>query len=100
MNAVEGYSEVWLDACCGHPQQSGVYHYHKYPACVKSPFSDDGKSHSPILGFAFDGFPLYGPYESEGQQAMELTGEQALDTCNGHSDPVRFKNVEILPLSK
>jgi hypothetical protein len=97
MNAVEGYSEVWLDACCGHPQQSGVYHYHKYPACVKSPFSDDGKSHSPILGFAFDGFPLYGPYESEGQQAMELTGEQALDACNGHSDPQRGYHYHVTP---
>ena len=28
MNAVEGYSEVWLDSCCGHPQETGVYHYH------------------------------------------------------------------------
>ena len=34
MNAVEGYSEVWLDSCCGHPQQTGVYLYHKYPVCV------------------------------------------------------------------
>lgn len=69
MNAVEGYSEVWLDSCCGHPQQTGVYHYHKYPSCVKSPFPDDGKRHSPILGFAFDGFPVYGPYEESGVRA-------------------------------
>jgi len=54
MNAVEGYSEIWLDSCCGHPQQSGVYHYHKYPSCVKSPFADNGKQHSPIIGFGFD----------------------------------------------
>ena len=58
MNAVEGYSEVWLDSCCGHPEQRGVYHYHKYPVCVKSPFRDDGKLHSPVIGFAFDGFPV------------------------------------------
>ncbi len=61
MNAVEGYSEVWLDSCCGHPQQTGVYHYHKYPSCVKSPFKDDGHDHSPIIGFAFDGFPSMVP---------------------------------------
>jgi hypothetical protein len=42
MNAVEGYSEVWLDSCCGHPEQRGVYHYHKSPSCVKSPFPDEG----------------------------------------------------------
>ena len=97
MNAVEGYSEVWLDACCGHPQQTGVYHYHKYPACVKSPFSDNGKGHSPIIGFAFDGFPLYGPYESEGRMALELTDENALDACNGHSDPRRGYHYHVTP---
>ncbi len=31
MNAVEGYTEVWLDACCGH-RMIVVYHYHKYLA--------------------------------------------------------------------
>ncbi|MFN7625190.1 MAG: YHYH protein [Pirellula sp.] len=97
MNAVEGSSEVWLDACCGHPQQTGVYHYHKYPACVKSPFSDNGKGHSPIIGFAFDGFPLYGPYESEGRMALELTSGNALDACNGHSDPQRGYHYHVTP---
>jgi len=86
MNAVEGYSEVWLDACCGHPQQTGVYHYHKYPSCVKSPFADYGKQHSPVLGFAFDGFPLYGPYESASVLAKDVERDQALDVCNGHTD--------------
>ncbi|MFN5103282.1 MAG: YHYH protein [Planctomycetota bacterium] len=96
-NAVAGYDEVWLDSCCGHPQQTGVYHYHKYPTCVKSPFIDDGKSHSPIIGFAFDGYPLYGPYESDGKMAMELSGEQALDACNGHSDSLRGYHYHVTP---
>ena len=97
MNAVEGYSEVWLDACCGHPQQTGVYHYHKYPTCVKSPFKDDGKQHSPVVGFAFDGFPLYGPYEEPGAMAKDLKGKQALDVCNGHSDPIRGYHYHVTP---
>lgn len=97
LNAVAGYDEVWLDSCCGHPQQSGVYHYHKYPTCVKSPFIDEGKSHSPILGIAFDGFPLYGPYESDGSMAMELKGPEALDACNGHSDPERGYHYHVTP---
>ena len=96
-NAVQGYDEVWLDSCCGHPQQTGVYHYHKYPTCVKSPFIDDGKSHSPIIGFAFDGFPLYGPYESAGVRAMDLTDDHALDACNGHSDPQRGYHYHVSP---
>ena len=97
MNAVEGYSEVWLDSCCGHPQQTGVYHYHKYPTCVKSPFSDDGKQHSPIIGFAWDGFPLYGPYEDAGLMAKDLSGERALDVCNGHKDDVRGYHYHVTP---
>ena len=97
MNAVEGYSEVWLDSCCGHPQQSGVYHYHKYPNCVKSPFKDDGKQHSPVLGFAFDGFPLYGPYESDGVMAKDLKKSAALDVCNGHIDEIRGYHYHVTP---
>ena len=97
MNAVEGYSEVWLDSCCGHPQQTGVYHYHKYPSCVKSPFKDDGQQHSPILGFAWDGFPVYGPYEEAGVMARDLSGSRALDVCNGHEDAERGYHYHVTP---
>ena len=97
MNAVEGYSEVWLDSCCGHPQQTGVYHYHKYPSCVKSPFSDDGRQHSPVIGFAWDGFPIYGPYEESGVMARDLKGANSLDVCNGHTDKVRGYHYHATP---
>ena len=104
MNAVEGYSEVWLDSCCGHPQQTGVYHYHKYPTCVKSPFPDDGRQHSPVIGFAFDGYPIHGPYEADGLMAKDIEGAlggplaaQPLDVCNGHSDPVRGYHYHVTP---
>ena len=99
MNAVEGYSEVWLDSCCGHPQQEGVYHYHKYPSCVKSPFPDNGKQHSPIIGFAFDGFPVYGPYEVAGLMARDLKADSglALDVCNGHKDDQRGYHYHVTP---
>ena len=96
-NAVEGYSEVWLDSCCGHPQQTGVYHYHKYPTCVKSPFADDGKQHSPVIGFAWDGFPLYGPYDAAGVMAKDLKGDRALDVCNGHKDEARGYHYHVTP---
>jgi hypothetical protein len=97
MNAVEGYSEVWLDSCCGHPEQRGVYHYHKYPVCLKSPFRDNGKQHSGVIGFAFDGFPIYGPYDTDGAMAKDITGDNALDVCNGHSDPERGYHYHVTP---
>ena len=97
MNAVEGYSEVWLDSCCGHPSPTGMYHYHKYPSCVKSPFSDDGKQHSPIIGFAFDGFPVYGPWEASSLMAKDVKGSNALDVCNGHKDEERGYHYHVTP---
>src|SRR6185437_1609983 len=45
-----------MDRCCGHPSPDNRYHYHKYPVCVKSPFADEGTGHSPVVGWAFDGF--------------------------------------------
>ena len=97
MNAIEGYSEVWLDSCCGHPQQHGVYHYHKYPSCVKSPFADDGRRHSPVLGFAFDGFPVHGPFEQAGVMARDLKGECARST-SATATPTRPAAITITSL--
>jgi len=48
-----------FDACLGHPPQSGEYHHHQNPHCMYDAVPAD---HSAILGFAFDGFPVYGPY--------------------------------------
>src|SRR5204862_109367 len=48
-----------FDACLGHPAPGGVYHHHQNPRCL---YTADSTSHSPLLGFAFDGFPIYGPY--------------------------------------
>src|SRR5205807_3427838 len=81
----------------GHPEQRGAYHYHKYPSCVKTPFPDDGKAHSPIIGFAWDGYPLYGPYVADGVQAKDLKGADALDVCNGRFDADRGYHYHATP---
>src|SRR5437763_5840688 len=49
-----------FDNCLGHPQQQGEYHHHVSPTCL---YNDaDSTHHSPVIGFAFDGFPVYGAY--------------------------------------
>lgn len=60
------YSDAWvsegstMDASGnGHPQQQGVYHYHANP---KALYTDPSTSHSPLIGFAWDGYPVYGPF--------------------------------------
>ncbi len=49
-----------FDACLGHPQQQGEYHHHVSPKCLYD--DTDSTHHSPIIGYAFDGFPIYGAY--------------------------------------
>ncbi len=86
-----------MDRCCGHPNQDGQYHYHKYPICVNSPWADDGKAHSPLLGWAFDGYPLYGPYESTDVMAKDLQGDHALNEFNMHYDAERGWHYHVTP---
>jgi hypothetical protein len=88
---------IWrLDRCCGHPSPGFEYHYHKYPVCVKSPWADDGTAHSPLLGFAFDGFPIYGPYEAAGDLAKDST-KNPLNAFNVHYDEARGWHYHVTP---
>ena len=85
-----------MDKCCGHPAPGDQYHYHKYPVCVKTPWADAGDRHSPVIGWAFDGFPVYGPYEAAGTLAMH-SKENPLTAFNGHSDPERGWHYHVTP---
>ncbi|MCW8129843.1 MAG: YHYH protein [Planctomycetota bacterium] len=85
-----------MDRCCGHPSPDNMYHYHKYPVCVRSPWADEGLEHSPLIGFAFDGFPIYGPYESKGVLAKDLK-ENALNAFNVHYDKDRGWHYHVTP---
>jgi hypothetical protein len=56
-----------FDAALGHPAPgrggAGLYHYHNMPLAVLTQEAETwGKGHSPLIGFSFDGFPIYGPY--------------------------------------
>jgi hypothetical protein len=86
-----------MDFCCGHPNPDGQYHYHKYPVCVNSPWADEGRQHSPLIGFAFDGFPVYGPYESADLMAKDVKGEHALNDFNLHFDKDRGWHYHVTP---
>jgi len=40
----------------------GLYHYHFNPVALRDQLGDNGTEHSPLLGFGYDGIPVYGPY--------------------------------------
>ena len=65
------------DNCNGHPQVSGFYHYHNLSDCLE----DNATGHSALIGYAFDGFGIYGYYGEDGD---ELTNTD-LDECHGHT---------------
>jgi hypothetical protein len=49
-----------FDNCIGHPQQNGEYHHHVSPKCLYD--QTDSTHHSPLIGYMFDGYPVYGAY--------------------------------------
>ncbi len=70
------------DSCDGHPQVSGFYHYHNLSDC----FEDTETGHSALMGYAFDGYGIYGYYDIDG---TEVTNED-LDVCHGHSHMIEW----------
>jgi hypothetical protein len=85
-----------MDFCCGHPNPDNQYHYHKYPICVNTPFVDKGDAPSQVIGFAFDGLPIYGPYQSAGVMAKDST-TNPLNAFNACYDPVRGWHYHVTP---
>ena len=85
-----------MDYCCGHPNPDNQYHYHKYPICVNTPFVDKGDAPSQVIGFAFDGLPIYGPYQSAGLMAKDSTSNP-LNAFNACYDPVRGWHYHVTP---
>lgn len=49
-----------FDACKGHPNGMGTYHHHISPSCLYD--QNASTQHSPIIGFGWDGFPIYGTF--------------------------------------
>lgn len=49
-----------MDSGNGHPDPNNIYHNHFNPIQLCDVVS--GSAHSPIIGWAFDGWPIYGPF--------------------------------------
>ncbi len=71
-----------LDLCNGHSGRGDDYHYHAAPTCMVAAMPNRGPG--AILGWAFDGYPLYGDTNPDGT----AIADGGLDVCNGQSDAV------------
>jgi len=90
-----------LDGCGGRTDSKSIYHYLVPPACLLKQLSNPpapNVGHSPQVGWALDGFPVYGPYSVGGLQIAPCSSYKpkfdskgialpppayCLDECNG-----------------
>ena len=70
------------DSCQGHPDGFGQYHYHGPSSCM--PNVDT----SGLVGYALDGFGIYGEKDLTTGRALHDTD---LDACHGTTSPVMWQ---------
>ncbi|MFO1540811.1 MAG: YHYH protein, partial [Chloroflexota bacterium] len=83
LNIYDPNAALPTDGCFGHPYAT-EYHYHGYSwKCMEQ--GEPGEQ-SPLLGYALDGFGIYGP---RGEDGKVITNAE-LDECHGRVGRVLF----------
>ena len=67
--AMNGAIKLGLDTQTGHIQGGGEYHYHGIAEGLLDAVGYSSSSHSPLVGYAADGFPIYA-LTGQGGRAM------------------------------
>jgi hypothetical protein len=68
------------DKCHGHPERNGQYHYHGPSPCMPNEMT------SGLVGYALDGFGIYGMKDSSGR----VLHDDDLDACHGTTSTVMW----------
>jgi YHYH protein/Secretion system C-terminal sorting domain len=88
-----------FDPCIGHPNGSGEYHTHVSPACLYD--ITDSAHVSPLIGYAFDSYPIYGGYGHA--NAMDTTSSivrlKSSYQLRNMTDRTTLPHGEILPVT-
>ncbi len=107
----EDRQHIWMGICHGHSGPGGAYHYHADANCAHwHPDEETNQSwsdysiessrtlseHSAIVGFAFDGYPIYGfvGWDEEGN-ISEMTSSYRLK--NGETGYNGIDDYEYVP---
>jgi len=94
---IDAPSTICFDDYNGHPQLMGEYHYHQWSPALDAM---EAGGHSGVIGYSFDGYPIFGPWESDNVDAHNGV-VNPLDDCHGHSDAIRGYHYHTsLPYSK
>lgn len=65
-----------VDSHNAHAQSDGTYHYHGNPNAFYA--AENTGSESPVIGFAADGFPIFGPYFDDNGSIRKATSSYQL----------------------
>lgn len=85
LNLLDPNAALATDDCSGHPYMM-QYHYHGYSwKCFKN--QGPKGQHSPLFGYALDGFGVYGPRGEDGK----MVKNDQLDECHGHTGMVEWE---------
>lgn len=60
--ALSGAIALGIDESHAHVQPTGSYHYHGLPNALLKQLKLSSNKHSPLIGWALDGFPIYARY--------------------------------------
>ena len=63
------------DSHNAHTQPDGAYHYHGDPMAI---YDSSGQTASGVIGFAADGFPIYGPFIDKNGSIRRVTSSYVL----------------------
>jgi len=66
-----------LDECLGHTGGAGDYHYHALLMECLAARAYEANEPSPIIGYALDGFPIYGPMGCTDEACTEVVEFQS-----------------------
>lgn len=80
------------DSHHAHTQPDGTYHYHGSPNAM---FYSDAAIESPVIGFAADGFPIYGSYFNDNGTIRKVVSSYRLKS--GTRENVVYKGVTYSP---
>lgn len=109
--ALGGAVPLGLDANYAHVQPDGNYHYHGLPIGLMKRLGYEKGEHSPLIGWAADGFPIYAVYgfeeaDDSGSEVVEMRSSFRLkegsrpggsDAPEGDHDGAFFADYEYLP---
>lgn len=76
---MSSFNQFGTDAHNAHTQPDGAYHYHGNPLAL---FSQQADGESPVIGFAADGFPIYGSFINDNGQIRAVQSSYQLISGN------------------